>query len=133
MNWKDFNSGEIDITNVGQALTDIRCPECGNFIFMDTTKVLTSYPPQYSYWCNCGWSGTSYRSWLKERPYKVVVGFNAEPGFYGAYANTCEDCELFVTLTNSIRGAYCLRAQGWVLPHNPACEDFAKRKEETDE
>lgn len=53
--------------------------------------------------------------------------------FYGAHTNTCEDCELFVTPTDPTRGTYCVRAQGFVFQHNPACKDFAKRKEETDD
>lgn len=133
MDWNNFNSGETDVTNAGQVLTNIRCPECGRFIFMDTTKSLATYPPKYLYWCSCGWSGTSYKSWLTHGLYKVVVGFNAEPGFYGAHINTCEDCELFVTPTDPTRGTYCVRAQGFVCQHNPACEGFAKRKEETDD
>lgn len=154
MEWKDFNKGELEITNAGQVLTDIRCPECGRFIFMGTTIVLASYPAQYSYWCACGWSGTSYKSWFKKKPYKVVVGFNMDRcdesakaifekdvinvknvnGLYGAHVNTCEDCELFATPTEPIRGIYCARAQRFVCQHNPACKDFEPQtKEESDE
>ena len=160
MNWNDFNSGEIDVTNAGQVLTNIRCPECGRLIFMDTTKSLATYPPKYLYWCNCGWSGTSYKSWLTHGLYKVVVGFNMNPGdesakaifekdaangvqeplkpyavngLYGAHINACEDWELFVTPTDPIRGTYCVRAQGFVFQHTPACKDFSKRKEKTNE
>lgn len=71
MNWKDFDSGEIDVTNIN--------------------------------------------------------------GFYGAYINSCEDCELFVTPTDPKRGTYCVRAQGFVFQHTPACKDFSKRKDKTNE
>lgn len=86
MDWEEFNQGETDITNDMQVLTDIRCPECGRFIFVDTTIVLASYPAQYSYWCTCGWSGTSYKSWFKEKPYKTVLAFDMDPGDKSAKA-----------------------------------------------
>lgn len=89
-----------------------------------------------------------------KKPYKVVVGFNMDRcdesakaifekdvinvknvnGLYGAHVNTCEDCELFATPTEPIRGIYCARAQRFVCQHNPACKDFEPQtKEESDE
>lgn len=40
--------------------TDIDCPECGKKIFKRTDIVLTSYPPQYQYECECGWVGYAH-------------------------------------------------------------------------
>ena len=35
-----------------------RCPKCGKLALVDTSKVFTSYPPQYSYHCpHCNESG----------------------------------------------------------------------------
>ena len=61
--WDDFNLRYSNLLS-GQILTDIRCPQCGYRIYFDSTKVLTSYPAQYSYWCGCGWTGTSTRRWF---------------------------------------------------------------------
>ena len=40
--------------------TNIECPKCGSYICMDMSMVLTSYPPQRRYFCDCGWVGSSY-------------------------------------------------------------------------
>ena len=40
--------------------TDINCPECGKQIYRRTDIVLTSYPAQYQYECDCGWIGYAY-------------------------------------------------------------------------
>lgn len=61
--WDDFNIQRSNISN-GQILTDIHCPKCGCCIYFDSTKVLTTYPAQYSYWCSCGWAGYSTRWWF---------------------------------------------------------------------
>ena len=35
-----------------------RCPKCGKLVSVDTSVVLTSYPPQYSYCCPyCKYTG----------------------------------------------------------------------------
>lgn len=35
-----------------------RCPKCGKLALVDTSKVFTSYPAQYSYYCpHCNESG----------------------------------------------------------------------------
>lgn len=41
-------------------LTDIECPKCGKKIWKRTDIVLTSYPAQYQYECECGWVGYSF-------------------------------------------------------------------------
>ena len=61
MEWDEF-TGVMGNYN-GQVETDIECPQCGKKIYFDSRVVLTSYPPQYSYWCTCGWSDTSTRKW----------------------------------------------------------------------
>ena len=66
MTWEEFKTNEFVEDNLtGQILTDIECPECGKKIYYDSTVVLTSYPAQYSYWCKCGWAGTSYGAWTR--------------------------------------------------------------------
>lgn len=61
MTWEEFinsippNSEENFFTPV---LTDIICPKCKEKnIYFDPSIVLTSFPPKYVYWCDCGWSG----------------------------------------------------------------------------
>lgn len=66
MKWENFinqSSNDVNLNLYGQKLTDIECPECGKHVYLDTTVVLTSYPPQYKYWCSCGWVGNSYFYW----------------------------------------------------------------------
>ena len=67
MKWDEFdNNVGLAFAADGQVQTDIECPICGKNVLWDSRVVLTSLPPQYSYWCTCGWSGTSYRKWGKE-------------------------------------------------------------------
>jgi len=40
--------------------TDICCPKCGKNIYKRTDIVLTSYPAQYQYECECGWVGYAH-------------------------------------------------------------------------
>lgn len=40
--------------------TNILCPKCGQYIYRDLGTVLTTYPPQYRYECECGWSEVGY-------------------------------------------------------------------------
>ena len=40
--------------------TDIDCPDCGKKVYMRTDIILTTYPPQYQYECECGWVGYSF-------------------------------------------------------------------------
>ena len=62
MTWDEFKADEIvEGIPFGQIPTNIECPECGKKIFWNSTITLTTYPPQYSYWCKCGWHGTSYK------------------------------------------------------------------------
>lgn len=40
--------------------TNILCPDCGRYIYRDMSVVLTTYPPQYYYNCECGWHGVGH-------------------------------------------------------------------------
>lgn len=68
MKWEDFNAitEEAKLEMKGQYKTDIECPKCGAPIYYDSTMVLTSYPEKFKYWCKCGWSATSYKSWARD-------------------------------------------------------------------
>ena len=70
MNWEDFNKNINfnDYLFTNKVLTDINCPKCNKKIYMRTDIVLTSYPPQYQYECDCGWIGCSYKG---EQHYEV--------------------------------------------------------------
>ena len=41
--------------------TDIKCPKCGKNIKRVIGTVLTTYPPQYRYECDCGWTEIGYK------------------------------------------------------------------------
>ena len=63
MDWKEYK--QMRIATLPQRLDrtkmDIKCPECGEYIYRDDTVVFTSCPPQYRYFCaSCGWWETSY-------------------------------------------------------------------------
>lgn len=44
----------------GRKITDIECPKCGKLVYKRTDIVLTSYPAQYQYECDCGWIGYAF-------------------------------------------------------------------------
>lgn len=58
MKWEEIKNLCPDITNRKE--TDIDCPECGKKIFKRTDIVLTTYPEQYQYECECGWIGYAF-------------------------------------------------------------------------
>ena len=41
-------------------LTNIECPKCGKKLWKRMDIVLTSYPEQYQYECDCGWIGYAH-------------------------------------------------------------------------
>ena len=42
------------------SITDIKCPVCKQYIFVDNSMILASNPPQRRYICKkCGWKGTA--------------------------------------------------------------------------
>ena len=43
--------------------TNIECPRCGKNLFQRTDIVLTIYPAQYVYECECGFVGYSHAKW----------------------------------------------------------------------
>ena len=63
MKWEEFDQTYPmpDFTN--KVITDIECPRCGKHLFQRTDIVLTSYPPQYQYECECGFVGYSHAQW----------------------------------------------------------------------
>lgn len=61
MNWEEFDNKELpNYLSTNRVLTDIDCPRCNKKLYMRTDIVLTSYPVQYQYECECGWVGYSY-------------------------------------------------------------------------
>lgn len=64
MKWEQFEQMypyTLEFTN--KVPTDIECPRCGKKLFQRTDRVLTSYPPQYQYECECGFVGYSHAQW----------------------------------------------------------------------
>ena len=61
MKWDDFINTPINSDDTKK--TDIDCPKCGKKIYLDTKIVLATYPPTYSYWCDCGWHSMSHVMW----------------------------------------------------------------------
>ena len=59
MQWDEIED-QYPAATLGLEKTDIDCPECGKKIFKRTDIVLTSYPPQYQYECECGWIGYAF-------------------------------------------------------------------------
>lgn len=64
MTWEEYQKKQFLILQKeqkGYEPTMITCPNCGNFIYKDTSVVLTSNPPQYNYKCsNCEWRGHGF-------------------------------------------------------------------------
>ena len=67
MKWEQFkrmnNRNTQEYTN--RILTNIECPKCGKNLFQWTNMVLTTYPEQYQYECECGFVGYSHVQWNK--------------------------------------------------------------------
>ncbi len=64
MKWDEFNEiGNATGMPSTMVLTNINCPKCGKRIYLDNSVVLTTYPVQYSYICECGWYGYSHIKW----------------------------------------------------------------------
>lgn len=64
--WEEFRYryGGSELPNAIK--TNIKCPRCGEPIYMGTNILLTTYSVQYSYFCGCGWAGHSQRRWALE-------------------------------------------------------------------
>lgn len=63
MKWNDFTGIKIGDSRLEEETT-IECPNCGKNIYLRKDVVLTTYPPQFGYFCkSCGWVGTSFVKW----------------------------------------------------------------------
>ena len=60
MKWSEIENYIPDQSFSNREKTDIECPKCGKYIYRRTDIILTSYPPQYRYECDCGWVGSAY-------------------------------------------------------------------------
>ena len=60
MKWEDYiDTRNPNAVQLAERITDIECPECGDWLYQDVSIVLASNPPQLRYHCKkCGWSGT---------------------------------------------------------------------------
>lgn len=63
MEWNEFVRLRKDSAFYVQdklSITDIKCPICGEYIFVNNNIILASNPPQRRYICKkCGWKGTA--------------------------------------------------------------------------
>ena len=63
MKWEDFEKQmSYEYVYSPYTETNIECPECGKKIKMRNDIVLTTWPAQYQYECECGWVGYSHNS-----------------------------------------------------------------------
>ena len=63
MEWKDYQKERLEEVFLmpKETKTNIWCPHCGGPVYKDMSKVLTSYPPRYRYFCEqCGWEDTFF-------------------------------------------------------------------------
>lgn len=64
MKWEQFkNMGMSETIFPNLAKTNVECPNCGKPLYQRTDIVLTSYPAQYQYECECGFVGYSHAKW----------------------------------------------------------------------
>lgn len=63
MKWEEYNQlhDEYECVYTNRIQTDIECPMCGRKIYERTDIVLATYPQQYCYECDCGWTGHARR------------------------------------------------------------------------
>ena len=62
MRWDEYKykNPAIDSTYNNRILVDVECPNCGRKIYKRTDIILTTYPAQYIYECDCGWHDTAF-------------------------------------------------------------------------
>lgn len=61
MKWEEFNKNRVFHPIEDLTLTNIECPECGNYLVRREDIILTSNPPQKEYRClKCGWVGSAF-------------------------------------------------------------------------
>lgn len=58
IDWENYHPTAPEI--VGRVITNVKCPKCGKRVWKRTDIVLTSYPVQYIYECDCGWCGYNF-------------------------------------------------------------------------
>lgn len=62
MKWEEYkNKIQLNLNFEKREQVDVQCPNCGKNIYKRLDIVLTSYPEQYQYECDCGWVGYSYQ------------------------------------------------------------------------
>lgn len=62
MKWEDVDKQfQYEWVCANRIQTDIECPRCGGKIYKRTDIVLDTYPQQYCYECDCGWTGYARR------------------------------------------------------------------------
>ena len=62
MTWEDYEKLRPIMSEAFKRITqvDVKCPKCGKKIWRRNDIVLTSYPAQYQYECECGWVGYAF-------------------------------------------------------------------------
>lgn len=70
---KTTNSQDCILRPFEQEKVYIKCPHCGGLAEVDTSMVLTSYPPQYNFYCGeCKHHGYVFCHELSERQVKKI-------------------------------------------------------------
>jgi len=60
--WEEYTSiGKAYDYFLSRTQINVACPECGRPLWRRNDVVLTTYPEQYQYECDCGWRGTAFR------------------------------------------------------------------------
>ena len=59
--WKSYNAKLPMNYPEDREKVNVACPECGKQLWRRNDIILTSYPPQYKYECECGWTGYTFR------------------------------------------------------------------------
>ena len=62
MTWEDYQKliPKNDKVFKTRTQVDVKCPKCEKKIWRRNDIVLTSYPVQYQYECECGWVGYTF-------------------------------------------------------------------------
>lgn len=64
MKWEEFEKMYLETqAYTNRKKTDVECPKCGKPLWERTDIVLTSWPAQYQYECDCGFVGYSHVQW----------------------------------------------------------------------
>ena len=60
MEWEQYKELTPEKINEPKTQVDARCPKCGKKIWRRNDIVLTTYPAQHKYECECGWVGYAF-------------------------------------------------------------------------